>query len=227
MSIELGVEIGLFMAGIVLAIFFIPREIKRLERKRDGELIKALLKEWGVDCERAIVLAMPMDVRSKWLRIKDCGGIVESNDGFRVDEIIRQVWAGIREGERDPNGSGMLVKKAVYEVMYSDEEKEGKKTLVESDPEYELRDIHGREREVPKAFISKILNTIYAKLEILELKNLPIKELEGAMEHLDFFGEKKSIIRSQFILYADKLAESMEKFGIYLWELEKWSKKSC
>jgi len=227
MSIELGVGIGLFVASILAAIFGIPRAIKWREGKRDRKLIKTLLKEWGGDCERAIVLAMPMDVRSKWLRVKDDGGIVESNDGFRVNDIIGQVWNGIREGKREPKGSAQLVSKAVYEVMYSKDEKEGKKTLVESDPEYELKDIHGREREVPKAFISKILNTIYAKLEILELKNLPIKELEGAMEHLDFFGEKQSIIRSQLILYADKLAESMEKFGIYLWELEKWSKKSC
>jgi hypothetical protein len=225
MSIALGVEIGLFVVGIVAAIFLIPREIKRLERKKNGELIKALLKEWGEDCGRAIVLAMPMAVRSKWLRVKDDGGIVESKDGFTVYEIISQVWAGIREGERDPNGSGTLVKRAVYEVMYSDEEKEGKKILVDSDLEYVIKDIWGRERELPKAFVSKMLNTIYAKLEILELKNLPIKELEGAREHLDFFEEKQKIIRSQLILYTNKVADSMEKFGIYLWELEEWSKK--
>lgn len=230
MSIELGVRIGLFVASILAAIYGIPRAIKWREGKRDRKLIKALLKEWGGDCERAIVLAMPMDVRSKWLRVKDDGGIVESNDGFRVNDIIGQVWNGIREGKREPKGSAQLVSKAVYEVMYSKEEKEGEKTMVESEPKYELKDIHGREREVPKAFVSKMLNTVYAKcakVEILELKKLPIKELEGAKGHLEFFEEKQYITRSQFILYAGKLAKSMEKLGIYLWELEKWSKKSC
>lgn len=220
MSIELGVGIGLFVAGIVLAIIFIPREIKRLERKKDGELIKELLKEWGADCERAIVLAMPMDVRNKWLRIKEDGGIVESNGGFRVNEIISQLWKGIREGEKEPKGSAMLVSKAVYEVMYSDEEKKGERTLIESDPKYQLEDIFGRERELPKAFISRILNTIYAKLEIFDMKLLPIIELERVMEHLEFFRAKDCIVRSQFIIYAGKLAQSMEMFGIYLWKLE-------
>jgi hypothetical protein len=227
-NIELVVEICMFVLGIVLAIFFIPRGIKRLEERRNRELIKKLLKEWGADCERAIVLAMPMDVRKKWLRIKEDGGIVESNGGFRVNDIISQVWKGIREGEREPKGSAMLVSKAVYEVMYSAEEKKGERTLIESDPKYKLEDIFGRERELPTAFISKILNTIYAKMEIFDLKDLkllPIEELEGVKEHLEFFRAKDEIIRSQFILYAGKLAQSMEMFGIYLWKLENRSEE--
>jgi len=222
---SLVLAIIFFVLGIVLAIFLIPKEIKRLEGKRDRHLIKGLLREWGAHCERAIVLAMPMDVRNKWLRIKEDGGIVESNGGFRVNEIISQVWKEIREGEREPKGSAMLVSKAVNEVMYSDEEKKGERTLIESDPKYKLEDIFGRERELPKAFISRILNTIYAKLEIFDMKLLPIIELEGVMEHLELFRAKDEIIRSQFILYAGKLAKSMEMFGIYLWKLENWSNK--
>ena len=222
---SLVLAIIFFVLGIVLAIFLIPKEIKRLEGKRDRQLIKGLLREWGANCERAIVLAMPMDVRNKWLRIKEDGGIVESNGGFRFNDIISQIWGGIREGEREPKGSAKLVSKAVSEVMYSDEEKKGERTLIEIDPKYQLEDIFGRERELPKAFISKILNTIYAKLEIFDLKLLPIIELEGVMEHLEFFRAKDSIIRSQFMLYAGKLAQSMEMFGIYLWKLENRSKK--
>ena len=225
MSIELVIAIILFVLGIVLAIFLIPKEIKWLEGRSNRKLIKKLLREWGDDCGRAIVLAMPMDVRKKWLRIKEDGGIVESNDGFRVNEVISKVWMGIREGEREPQGSAMLVSKAVYEVMYSEEEKKGERTLVEIDPKYKLEDIFGRERELPKAFISKILNTIYAKVEIFDLKLLPIIELEGVVEHLEFFRGKDSIIRSQFILYAGKLAKSMEMLGIYLWKLENRTKK--
>lgn len=225
MNIELVREIIFFVLGIVLAIFLIPKEIKRLEGKRDRQLVKGLLKEWGADCERAIVLAMPSDVRKKWLQIKEDGGIVESNGGFRFNDIISQIWGGIREGEREPKGSAKLVSKAVSEVMYSDEEKKGERVLVESDPRYQLKDIFGRERELPTALLSRILNTIYAKLEIFDLKLLPIKELERVMEHLEFFRAKDSIIRSQLILYTGELAQSMEMFGIYLWKLENRSEK--
>ena len=217
-----------FGLSVLAATFLIPWALKRQREKRDKKLIKKLLKEWGADCERAIVLAMPMDVRKKWLRIKEDGGIVESNGGFRVNDIISQVWKGIREGEREPKGSAMLVSKAVYEVVYSAEEKKGERTLIESDPKYKLEDIFGRERELPTAFISKILNTIYAKMEIFDLKDLkllPIEELEGVKEHLEFFRAKDEIIRSQFILYAGKLAQSMEMFGIYLWKLENRSEE--
>jgi hypothetical protein len=183
------------------------------------------LKEWGAGCERAIVLAMPKDVRSKWLRVKDDSGIVESDGGFRVNEIIRKVWTGIREGERKPKGSAMFVSKAVYEVMYSDEEKRGERTLIERDPKYQLEDIFGRERELPTAFISPILKTIYAKRDIFDTKFLQVKELEEVMEHLELFRAKDEISRSQFTLYANKLAGSMEMFGEYLWKLEGWPNK--
>jgi len=209
-----------FVLSVVVAWRVIPWALERQRKKREKELLKELLKEWGGDCERAIVLAMPMHVRHKWLRINEDGGIVESNDGFRVNEIISKVWIDIREGKREPKGSAWLVSKAVYEAMYSDEEKKGEKTVIESDPKYQLEDIFGRERELPKAFISRILNTIYAKLEIFDLKLLPIIELERVMEHLEFFRAKDYIIRSQFILYAGELGQSMEMFGIYLWKLE-------
>ena len=171
------------------------------------------------------MLAMPRAVKNKGLRIKEDGGIVECNDGVSVDEIIRQVWNGIREGKRKPEGSAWLVMKSVDEVMLSDEEKKGEKTLIESDPEYQLEDIFGRERELPTGFISKILNTIYAQMGIFDWKLLPIIELEGAMEHLEFFRAKDCIIRSQLMLYAGKLAESMQMFGIYLWKLENRSQR--
>ena len=217
-----------FGLSVLAAAFLIPWALERQRKKRDRELIKALLKEWGDDCERAIVLALPRDVRKKWLKIKEDGDIVESDGGFRVNDIIRQVWTGIREGEREPKGSAEFVSKAVYEVMYSEEEKKGGKTLIESDPKYQLEDIFGRERELPTAFISKILNEIYAKLNIFDLKLLkllPIKELERVMEHLEFFRAKDYIIRSQLMLYTGKLAQSMEMFGIYLWKLENRSEK--
>lgn len=226
LSIEWVREIILFVLGIILAIQFIPREIKRLEVKSNRKLIKELLKGWGADCERAIVLAMPMDVRHKWLRIEKDGRVVESDDGFRVNEYISQVWKEIREGEREPKGLAWLVDAAVWEVMYSREEKKGERTLIESEPKYQLKDIHGRERELPKAFVSWILNTIYAKVEIFDRELLPVRELEGAMEHLEFFRAKDEIIRSQLILYAGKLARSMEMFGEYLWKLEGWPNKS-
>jgi len=219
-------EIILFLLGIVLAIVFVPREIKRLEGKSNRGLVKILLKEWGAVCERAIVLAMPRDVRKILLRIKEDGEIVESNDGVGVNDIISQVWKEIREGRREPKGSAKLVNKAVFEVMYSDEKKKGERNLIESDPKYQLEGPFGRQRELPTAFISPILNTIYAKRDIFDTKFMPVKELEGVMEHLELFRAKDEISRSQFMLYAGKLAGSMEMFGEYLWKLENWSKKS-
>ena len=133
MNIGLVREIIFFVLTVLAAIFLIPREIKRLEIKRDKELIKELLNEWGADCERAIVLAMPRAVKNKVLRIKEDGEIVECSDGVSVDAIIRQVWNGIREGEREPEGSAVLVMKSVDEVMLSDEEKKGKKVLLMTD----------------------------------------------------------------------------------------------
>jgi hypothetical protein len=213
-----------FTLSVVVAWKVIPLALERERKKREKRLVKELLREWGGDCERAIVLAMPSDVRKKWLQTEEDGDIVGCNSGFRFYDIVNQIWKDIREGERQPEGSAKGVKKAVHEVMYSDEEKKGQRTLVERDPKYQLKNIFGRERELPTAFISRILNTIYAKLEILELKNLPIIELEGARDHLDFF-ENKKIIRSQIMLYVDKVAKSMEMFGIYLWKLENWSEK--
>ena len=172
-----------------------------------------------------IVLAMPRDVKDKWLQMKEDGGIVESDSGLRVDDVIGKVWRGIKEGSREPKGSAELITEAIFEVMHSNEEKKGKKSLVESDPRYRLMDIFDRERELPTGFISRILNTIYAKLEIFDLKLMPIKELERAMERLAFFRVKNYIIRSQLMLYAHELAVSMEMFGIYLWKLENRSEK--
>jgi len=219
-------EIILFVLGVILAIVFVPREIKRLERRSNRELVKKLLTEWGADCGQAIVLAMPRSVRNKWLQIKEDGDIVEWSDGVRVNDVIGQVWKDIREGEREPKGSGMLVQKAVYEVMYSDDEKKGKKTLAESDPKYQLEDPFGRERELPTAVIRSILNTIHAKVDIFDRRLLPVRELEGVIGHLEFFRAKDEVLRSQFILYAAKLARSMEMFGEYLWKLENRSTKS-
>ena len=215
-------ELVLFVLGIILAIVFVPREIKRREGKSNRGLVKELLKEWGAGCERAIVLAMPRDVRKRLLRIKEDGEIVESSDGLGVDDIISQVWKEIREGRRKPKASAMLVMEAVNEVMYTDEEKKGERTLIERDPKYQLEDIFGRQRELPTALISPILKTIYAKRDIFDTKFVPAKELEGAMEHLQLFRAKDEISRSQFMLYARKLADSMEMFGEYLWKLEGW-----
>jgi hypothetical protein len=214
-----------FVLSVVVAWRVIPWALERKRKEREKKLIKELLKEWGADCERAIVLALPREVKNKWLQIKEDGGIVESNGGFRVNEVISEIWRGIREGEREPKRSAELVSKAVSEVMYSDEEKKGEELLVASDPRYKLKDIFDRERELPTAFISWILNTIYARLDIFDWKLLPIKELEGAMEHLEFFRAKEDILRSQLMLYAGKLARSMEMFGIYLWKLENRSEK--
>lgn len=212
--------------SVVAAWWVIPRALERKRKQREKQLIKGLLREWVEACGMGIVLAMPRHVKDKWLQMKEDGGIVESDSGFRVDDVIGQVWRGIREGSREPKGSAVLIDKALFEVMYSNEEKKGEKSLVESDPGYRLVDIFGRERELPAGFTSRMLSTIYAKLDIFDLKLMPTKELERAMERLEFFRVKDYIIRSQLMFYAHELAVSIEKFGIYLWKLENWSSKA-
>jgi hypothetical protein len=210
-----------FVISVVVALKVIPWALERQRKGRERKLMKGLLEEWGGDCEQAIVQAMPGEVRNKRVQIKEDGVIVESNEGLSVKDIIGQVWSDIREGKREPKGSAALVTKAVNEVIYSKEEKEGMVTPVESETKYQLTDIFGRERELPTAFISKMKNTIYGKLDIFDDRELlPIIKLEGAMEHLEFARVKGAILKSQLILYVQKLAQSMEMFGIYLWKLE-------
>jgi hypothetical protein len=212
--------------SVVAAWRVIPWALERKRKEREKQLIKGLLKEWVEACGMGIVLAMPRDVKDKWLQMKEDGGIAESDSGFRVNDVIGQVWRGIREGSREPKGSAALISEAIFEVMHSNEEKKGGKSLAESDPRYRLTDIFDRERELPTGFISRMLNTIYAKLEIFDLKLMPIKELERAMERLQFFRVKDYIVRSQLMFYTHELAVSMEMFGIYLWKLENWSSKA-
>jgi hypothetical protein len=212
MNPELVVQVCLFVLGILAAIFFIPREIRRLEERRNEELVKGLLREWGRDCEAAITVIMPAG--SKKFVIKEDGGIVESSDGVGIDAIIVGVWQEIIEGRRVPDGLGSIIDSAVQKTILSDEEGEGKGSGVEQ--VYLLRG------DVPKAFVSRVLNPMYAKLEIFDLKLLPIHELELVMDYLESFRQRGTMTRYKLVSYVHHLGESMEKFGKYLWRLEKW-----
>ena len=214
MSTELVVEICLFVLGVVAAIFVIPREIKRLEERRNRELIKGLLREWGRDCEAALTVVIPAG--DKKFSVREDGGVMESGDGVGIDALIVGVWEDIIEGKRAPEGLVMIIDSAIQKVIFSDEEREGKGLPIEK--------VYVIKRDVPKLFVSRVLNPMYAKLEIFDLKLLPIHELELVMDHLESFRQQGCASNYKLMSYAHHVGESMEKFGRYLWRLEKWGR---
>lgn len=226
-----------FALAILVAIFLIPRILKRLQAERDKRLAKALLKRWGADCIGAIELVMPHTTQrvqvkengsvhecSREVEIKEDGSLVESSDGLAVNLTIHQLWDDIRQGKRQPDGSAMVINNVLDKVLFSEEERAQKELPL--DKTYSLQNIWGGQRDVPKAFISRILNPMYAKLEIFDLELLPISELEQAMQHLEFFRQRGYVSRYDFMSYGLHLAQSMEKFAKYLWKLENWSNKA-
>ena len=103
-------------------------------------------------------------------------------------------------------------------MLFTSEEKQSKKAA----PEVKYPFWSGNPA-VPRAFISAIINPMYAKLELFELELLPINELEMAASYLDASARRGFYTRSMFNSYALHLAQSMEKFAQYLWKLKGWS----
>ena len=128
------------------------------------------------------------------------------------------LWNDMKEGKRTPEGAANIIHQALSKVLFSDEER----AMRSSPPDTTYRFSSG-DPEVPRAMIRRILNPLYAKLEIFDLELLPIGELEMAMSYLDGFSQQGAMTRYGYISYALHLAQSMEKFGKYLWKLENWA----
>lgn len=208
-------QLGLFVLGIAAAIFLIPREVKRLQARRDRQLAKALLKRWGNDCVAALINLTP-DYHG--IQIEIYGGPTKSSDDASIPDVI---WQAIQEGKRNPDGSAMTIYDVVLKVFFTDEERTSK----ELPPEKTYPFPRGCPA-IAMGRIRRILNPMYAKLEIFDMQLLPIGELEEASTILDTFSELGHITRRGFTSYALHLAQSMEKFGKYFWKLENWSNKA-
>lgn len=202
--------------AISAAILLIPNILRRLQTARDKHLAKALLKEWGGDCIGAMMRLKPI---GHTIEIEGYSHYTESG-GYGSDFPIFKFWKDIKEGKRNPDGVAMIIYDAFQKTLYSDEEK-----AMKSIPSLKYPLSIG-ETAVPTAMIKRVLNPMYAKLEVFELDRLPINELEMAMSYLDTFKELGYMERSTFGSYALHLAQSMEKFAKYLWKLENWSHKA-
>jgi hypothetical protein len=211
----------LLALGISAALFLIPRILKSLQAQRDERLAKALLRQWGHICISAITADKPDTETEQEARME----LFESGDwdlsGYVSTEgTIDQLWEDIRNGKREPDGSAMIINNALDKVLYSDEERKSKGLPPEKKYPFPSS------RAVPRSWLRRILNPMYANIEIFDVELLPIGELEMAMSYLDSFSQQGYFTRGQFVSYALHLAQSMEKFGKYLWKLEKWPHKA-
>lgn len=210
------VNIVLFILAILAAIFFIPWVLKRLQEKQNKRLTKALLRKWGDDCIAAIMLLKPA---GKMIEIEDYPHSAGPGH-YDSDLPIWLFWEDIKEGRKDPEGAAKKIHDAFSNVLFSDEERTMKSIPNLQYPVFS-GDITG-----PSTMIKRIMNPMYAKLEIFELESLPINELEVAMGCLDTFKQSGYMERTKFISYAYHLAQSMEKFAKYLWKLENRQQKT-
>jgi hypothetical protein len=206
--------------GVLAAIIVVPWILKRLQEQRDKRLAKALLRKWGNICISAISALKPdteKEQEERWELMKS--GDWDLSGYVSTDQSMYNLWEDIRKGKRNPGGSAMIISAAIEKVIYSDEERKNK----ELPPEkiYQLN----RSLAVDRSWIRRILNPMYAKIEIFDIELLPIGELEMAMSYLDSFSQQGHFTRNQFMVYNLHLAQSMEKFAKHLWNLENWSNK--
>ena len=215
LDINFARQIIVLILAIISALFFIPIILRRLQKSRDERLAKALLNGWGGDCIGAMMLLKPLGYI---IEIEGYDPYTES--GYGSDIPIFKFWKDIKEGKRNPDGAAMIIYNAFQKTLFSDEERRMKSI---PDIKYPLS---VGATAVPTAMIKRVLDPMYAKLEIFELNLLPINELEMAMSYLDTFKQLGYMERNVFFSYALHLAQSMEKFAQYLWNIEGWLENS-
>ncbi|MBU2534729.1 MAG: hypothetical protein ABIK32_00945 [Chloroflexota bacterium] len=203
-NIEFVQQLVTGLIFFIPAVILIPLILKWLQTRREKRLVKALLRKWGGSCVDAIERLNPVG-----------NGIIE------IEGLGRSllVWKKIREGRKEPEGIAIIVGKAFEKVLCSEEEWTAKVTP--PDVKYPFQ---SGDPDVPRSWIKQMLNLMYSKLEIFDLDLLPISELELAMSTLETFSQLGHITRDGFAVYSLRLAQAMEKFGKYLWKIEKWPK---
>ena len=204
-----------FTFGILAAIFLIPWMLRHIQRERDKRLARNLLRQWGVDCIGAIMRLKPL--LTPPIEIEGYSHTTSSG-GWGADLPAFLFWKDIREGKKKPEGAANIMHQAISNLLFSDKERKMKTA-----PPNKTYPFSGGDPEVPRAMIKRVLNPMYAKLEIFDLELLPINELEMAMSALEAFSQRGAIPRDGFSSYALHLAQAMEKFASYLWKLENWS----
>jgi len=216
-NIEFARSIISVVLGILVASFIIPWIL----RQRDKRLAKDLLREWGNTCVSAITTLKPNTEAEQTARMELFEmGDWDLNEYVSVSEIIDQVWQDIENGRREPDGSAMIINNALEKVIYSDEERKNKEL-----PPTKIYPFSSNQASITRLWVRRILNPLYAKIEIFDLESLPIGELELVMSDLEKFSQQGYFSRNQFMSCAYHLALSMEKFAKYLWKLENWSNK--
>ena len=216
-----GLILGvIFLAlGVLAAILLIPRILKRLQAQRDKRLAKALLRQWGRICIAAITALKPDTETEQMTRMElfDSGDL-DLSGYVPTEQIIGLLWADIENGRREPDGSAMIINNALEKVIYSDEERKNKEL-----PPTKIYPFSSNQASITRLWVRRILNPLYAKIEIFDLESLPIGELELVMSDLEKFSQQGYFSRNQFMSCAYHLALSIEKFAKYLWKLENWS----
>ena len=200
------------VTGFALGILASTRIVPWISERQQRRLVKSLLKHWGGDCIGAIMRLMPPSMTRMHIE-------GYTNPGS-AHYVMTQLWNDIKEGRKNPEGIATVINQSLTHILYTEEELKSK----EPPPEQEIR-FFPCDPEVPRAMIKRILNPMYAKLEIFDLELLPINELEIAVSYLEGASQKGYYTRSMYDSYALHLAQSMEKFAKYLWKLEKWSNR--
>jgi len=209
-----------FAFGILAAILLIPRILEDLQAQRDERLAKALLRQWGRICIAAITADKPDTETEQRARMElSDKGDWDLTGYVSTEQTIDHLWEEVQSGKRKPDDSAMIIRNALEQVLYSEEERTHKGTPPEKKYSFPSS------RAVPRSWVKRILNPMYAKIEIFDVELLPIGELEMAMSYLNSFSQQGYFTRHQFISYAHHLAQSMEKFAKYLWQLEGWATK--
>lgn len=207
----------LLLLAILASVYAIPRAIQRLQDRRNKVLVKKLLREWGGDCIGAMMRVKPPG--TPVVEIEGYGHTTPSG-GFSSVLPPFSLWADIREGKRNPEGSSKILSEAYANTLFTEEER----AMKESPPDVRYPMWKG-DPEVPRAMIKRVQNPMYARIDILDFDLLPVNELEMAVSYLESFAQKGCTSRYALSSYSLHLAESMEKFGKYLWKLENWSRK--
>jgi hypothetical protein len=203
--------------GILVASFIIPWILKQ----RDKRLAKDLIRQWGNACMNAILVLKP-DTEAEQKQRSELfeKGDWELKKYVSADQIINDIWENIEKGKEEPDGSAKIIMNVLEKVLYSDEER-NKKGL----PSEKKYTFPSNQADLIRLWVRRILNPMYAKIEIFDLELLPIGELELVMINLDRFSKQGHFSRHEFVSFAFHLALSMEKFGEYLWKLENLSNK--
>lgn len=203
-SIEFVRGLVLLGLGILAAIYLIPIILERMQAKRDKQLAIKLLKHFGFTCIWAMRHSKPPIYGSF--------------------NIIR-LWKDICEGKREPDLSALKIDGELTRAL-SKQGKRGDEKMMPKTSAQAYR-FFEEDPQIFKAYLSEILNIIYANLEIFELDQLPISHLELARSELDAMSQAGDIEKDSFIGYAKQLTMSFEYFGQYLWKLNNWPSKAA